>query len=516
MVKRPKIAFRTDASLKIGTGHVMRCLTLANALHRTGCECLFVSRELDGNLIDLVASLGFEVIRLNSPFSRNEAPSSPSHAHWAEVPWMQDADETGIALSGFRPDWVVLDHYSFDYKWEHRVVAETSAKLFVIDDLADRYHQADLLLDQTVGRQSSDYENLVPATCQILAGTKFSLLREEFANRRAMSLLERNQKSIKRILVTLGGVDLGNTTTQVLKKLLEQDLPSEVEVSVILGSTAPHLSLVKSFAKELPFKCDVYVNATNMAELFSKADIAIGAAGSTSWERCCVGLPSIVLVTAPNQLHVANALAKAEVAIPVKELCTNSFAEAFNQISSASVRKRMSDEAANICDGDGAWRVASKIGPDNLEFRKADIRDARRVWDWRNEVQDKRFSMNRTQPSYAEHYRWFQNALTDPCCQIFIFMIGRWPFAYLRLDKVSNSEASISICLEKMAQGTGMGTKILQHSKTIAKKSKIDFLDATVHIENVSSIRAFEKTGFKKLSQSSSFFTYQLSISGGC
>lgn len=309
-----RVAFRADASLQIGTGHVMRCLTLADALAAKGVECHFICREHPGHLIDFIRKKGHVVSIL--PAARTDeagaetndhAAAGTSHAGWLGATQMQDATACAPRLAALRPDWLIVDHYALDATWE-RALAPHYRRMMVIDDLADRPHACDLLLDQTYGRDEADYRPQVPASCRLLCGAQYALLRPEFAELRPYSLKRRAQPVLRELLVTMGGVDKDNATGAVLEVLRTCHLPTDCRITVVMGTTAPWLEAVKKQAQTLPWPTRVLVGVSNMAQLMADSDLAFGAAGATSWERCCLGLPTVMLVLAENQCVVAHAL----------------------------------------------------------------------------------------------------------------------------------------------------------------------------------------------------------------
>lgn len=207
-----KIVFRTDASIQIGTGHVMRCLTLADELTRQGHECRFICREHPGHLGCLVNSKGYDLTLLPPPSDQplqQTNSETDDYELWLGAPWQEDARQTLDAISSLNPDWLVVDHYALDAHWE-RTLSSTVDKIMVIDDLANRPHECTLLLDQNLGRIASDYDELLPTTCQRLIGPRYALLRPEFAALREQSLKRRGKPELKRILISLGGVDRTN------------------------------------------------------------------------------------------------------------------------------------------------------------------------------------------------------------------------------------------------------------------------------------------------------------------
>lgn len=362
-----RVAFRTDASVQIGTGHVMRCLTLADELTRQGHECRFVCREHEGHLGELITSKGYGLTLLPSSCSDNELDTKDSRSDnytlWLGVPWQEDARQTLDTLVPWKPDWLVVDHYALDTDWE-RALANVVGSIMVIDDLANRCHECALLLDQNLGRVESDYDGLLPEDCQRLIGPGYALLRPEFANLREQSLNRRQQPELKRILISLGGVDRTNVTGQVLAALSESVLPASTELDIIMGAAAPYLDEVRQQAADLPFKAMVSVNVTDMAERMCLADLSIGAAGGTSWERCCLGVPAVLVVLAENQVAGATALEASGAAVKIDDAdqLGATLPSVLVALFEPGRLERMSDAAAGITDGDGVFRALEAIG----------------------------------------------------------------------------------------------------------------------------------------------------------
>jgi UDP-2,4-diacetamido-2,4,6-trideoxy-beta-L-altropyranose hydrolase len=362
----PRIVFRTDASLEIGTGHVMRCLTLAETLRARGAACAFVCRELPGHRIDEVRRRGFDtrVLAPDEPDAPGANAESAGYGRWLGVAPQVDAAATLQVLREGSVDWLVVDHYALDHEWEH-ALRPAADRVLVIDDLADRRHDCDLLLDQNLGSTSGDYRGLVPDGCALLCGPEFALLRPEFAQLRARSLADRASRTLARILVSMGGVDQANATGQVLDALAAGNLPPGTEVTIIMGSAAPWLGQVRAQAEQLrsarDLEVEIAVDVADMAARMAASDFAIGAAGSTSWERCCMGLPAALVVLADNQARLCRELAAAGAAF---ELGTpgdiaRTLPPVLDTIAQEPGRLAdMSVAAAAICDGHGAEKVA--------------------------------------------------------------------------------------------------------------------------------------------------------------
>lgn len=364
-----QIAFRTDASLQIGSGHVMRCLTLADALRAHGAQCHFVSRKHPGHLLDQIRQRGHTVTALPAEkptaaaTSNDPAPQS-AHSAWLGCNWQTDVRQTQAILTDLQPDWLVVDHYALDKRWEE-ALASHYRRLLVIDDLADRPHHCHLLLDQNLGRQPQDYTDLVPTHCQVRTGPHYALLRPEFAALRPHSLQRRQtQPNLRNLLITMGGVDQPNATGQVLRALKTCALPPSCRITVVMGLTAPWLENVQELAAQMPCSTEVVVNVSDMARRMADSDLAIGAAGSTAWERCCLGLPTLTVVLAENQLPSAQALKAVHAARligSVDDILTQ-LPLAFAELIDSDSRSRMSLAASAVNDGQGVEKILRYMG----------------------------------------------------------------------------------------------------------------------------------------------------------
>ncbi|MDE4455119.1 UDP-2,4-diacetamido-2,4,6-trideoxy-beta-L-altropyranose hydrolase [Psychrobacter sp. DAB_AL62B] len=359
-IKEPscKIVFRCDASIQIGTGHVMRCLTLANEMAQQGAECVFICRRHHGNLIKEIQKHGHKVYPLpleNDLYIETNNKTALAHADWLASTQCRDAELSRSIVKALQPDWLIVDHYALDENWEKRLQPYCK-KLMVIDDLADRKHSCDVLLDQNFGRDLQDYAAYVNEDCELLCGSIYALLRPEFAEWRSYSLEQRQHNKLASILINLGGVDKGNITTKILKVLQTKSLPDHCSITIVMGSTSPWIEAVEQQAAIMRWRTVVKVGVDNMAELMANSDLAIGAAGSTSWERCCLGLPTIMLVLADNQQVIANVLEGVGAALTFDI----AMLEAEPLESVAPKMRGMSKAASAVTDGLGATRL-SKI-----------------------------------------------------------------------------------------------------------------------------------------------------------
>jgi UDP-2,4-diacetamido-2,4,6-trideoxy-beta-L-altropyranose hydrolase len=303
-----RVVIRVDASVVMGLGHLTRCLSLARHLADGGARVIFLLRSHAARLAGLIEGEGHLVQWLPDPDRLPDPPAADgtAHASWLPVTWQQDAEQTLQALGRIGPvDWLVVDHYALDARWE-RAQRALASHILAVDDLADRDHDCDILLDQNLVRDlEGRYRGRLPAACRSLLGPAFALLRAEFSEQRA-SLRERSG-NIGRILVCFGGSDPGNETAKALSAIKSLARPS-LAVDVAIGLSNPHADSISALCREMP-EVELHRGADNMAALMARADLAIGAGGVMSWERCCLALPTIAVHIADNQIGALAALA---------------------------------------------------------------------------------------------------------------------------------------------------------------------------------------------------------------
>ena len=299
------VAIRVDSSEQIGSGHLMRCLTLAERLRKKSVEVHFISRDLAGSLHRLVEEHGFPLHLLPR---HEENPNLTGYAAWLTVPQVVDAEETRTILRQIQPvERLVVDSYALDAAWEQRL-RPLVREIFVIDDLANRPHDCDVLLDQNYYREMRHrYDGLVPPACKLLLGPSHALLREEFYE--AREKIGVRDGVLRRILVFYGGSDTTRETEKAIRALVQLQLPS-VAVDVVVGGSNSHRAYIEELCAAhdfLHYHCQV----SNMAELMAHADLCLGAGGTTTWERCFLGLPAIVTAVAENQIQICEDCAEA-------------------------------------------------------------------------------------------------------------------------------------------------------------------------------------------------------------
>jgi UDP-2,4-diacetamido-2,4,6-trideoxy-beta-L-altropyranose hydrolase len=355
-----RIAIRVDASGQIGTGHVMRCLTLADALKQQGAEIRFVSHRLPEQLQELIVAKGHEFASLNN------RPSEGTTDNLLHFPWLgtsqaQDATETIQVLSDQTWDWLVVDHYALDAEWESAIRPEVG-KIMVIDDLADRPHDCDLLLDQNYHENPENrYRGLVPDRCRLLFGLRFALLRREF--REAQKNLRERDGRVRRILVFFGGTDPDNVTEKTLLALSAIHRP-DIMVDVVIGGSNPHKERIRRFCAGFP-NFTFYCQTEEMALLMAEADLAIGGGGITTWERCAMGLPTLTLVLAENQREITVTLESAGATVNLgsaNQITVTFLASAIqNAINNPVLLKKLSVNSRKLFQIEGGERELLSI-----------------------------------------------------------------------------------------------------------------------------------------------------------
>lgn len=355
----PAAAFRVDASPAIGIGHLMRCLTLADVLARRGVRTLMISRHLPPHLQSLVEARGHASVRLPALHTPPESNPVP-HAAWLGTAQAADAADTRRVLAGEAWTWMVVDHYALDYRWETAVRASVG-RICAIDDVADRDHDCDVIMDQNLyPDMEARYAGKVPAGSIRLLGPTFALLRPEFARLRAK--VAPRSGTIRRVMVLLGGMDAQNHTAKVVRACGRIE-GHPFEVDVVIGHQHPAADEVRQLCEAHRYR--LHVQLEDVASIMAVSDLAIGASGSTSWERCALGLPTVCLTHADNQVAIANGLASAGAVLNLGDgnhLSESEIATAIGTlISRPSLVRAMSTAAWAVTDGEGAERVADAL-----------------------------------------------------------------------------------------------------------------------------------------------------------
>lgn len=494
-----KVLIRTDASTELGSGHVARCLTLADGLSTRDIQVCFVTRSMHGDLGDVIAAAGYVVHRL---------PATTA----ADNDWHADAEQTATAIGNTQFDWIIVDHYALDYRWESAMRAH-ARRIMVIDDLGDREHDCDLLLDQNYCENlERRYDGRVPESCVKLLGPRFALLRPEFISFRAKGV--RDAAVVRRVLVFLSGADPENLTGRVLNALDEIAAP-EVEVDVVIGSSGKHIESLKRYCADRTRR-HLHVQTSRMAALLAEADLAIGGGGATSWERACLGVPSVVLGLARNQWPIAEALANSGAHLYLGRVDALDDASLRAGISTALnnrwLRHSFMQASQKITDGRGVNRVLGQLKPPVVSFRLATDDDCDRAFEWRNHPSNRRYAFDSSVVELDAHRRWFRDTLANPSRVLLIGLVDDSDVGVLRYD-LQDTAALVSIYLDPARHGQGHGTALLTAGVDWLRSRypNVRSIVAEVLAENVASAQAFRAAGYRESHQS---FRFDLSSAG--
>jgi UDP-2,4-diacetamido-2,4,6-trideoxy-beta-L-altropyranose hydrolase len=476
------IVIRADASAIIGGGHVVRCLALADALRDAGATCWFAGLAETAAAVPGLRQSSHHWLAINAPGNATSL--------------RQALGDAGVTAC----DWLIVDHYGWSAADETACRA-WARKIMVIDDLADRPHDCDVLLDQTFGRAAGDYEDLVPASAGKLLGTAYALLRPQFSCMRQSALRRRSAGVLKRVLIAMGLTDAPDATSRVLSALLASDLP--IEIDVVLGAAAPHIAGVERLIVQSGGKVTLHRTSPTMEVLMMNADFAFGAAGSSSWERCCLGLPTALMTLADNQKEIAARLSAASAAShlgTLKDCNSHLIVDTVCELMRDPTRlAAMGRAAATICDGRGCVRTAMWLAPERAKdgakiwLRPATTADCDLLYAWQCEPGTRHYARNVRTPVPDEHRAWFAQKLRDTKCLINIIVRDVTPIGSLRLDQVEAGGFEISIVIGTAFQGRGLGGVAIALARRLAPEAE---LLAEVIAGNARSEALFTRAGF--------------------
>ena len=488
-----RVVFRTDANQQIGTGHFMRCLTLADEMRRSGADICFVSRALPLHLQQMLSEHGAQYVALPENELTQETDELP-HAAWLTTSQAKDAEQTMAALGAGTWDWLVVDHYALDHRFEKPLRA-LCQHVMVIDDLADRVHDCDVLLDQNFYQdQALRYLDKVPAHCRLLLGPSFALLRPEFKAMR--DKVQVRTGKVNNILVFFGGVDADNLTGQVIDLIISLNLG--VQVNVVIGQLHPQKEKLQELCDQHDYIC--HVQTSQMASLMAKADLAIGAGGSSVWERCSMGLPSVCMITAENQRQQLQDLQSAElVNASTSQENAITFLSSYLKDLSTSFKSRQvqSQRMMALVDGRGTGKVANKLNAQVVQMRLAEAKDAQAIFNWRNHPLVRNHSGNTQEINWEEHREWFEQRLSDTSGPILIGEVNSQALGVVRFD-ISNHEAMVSIYLVPDSGLKGWGGCLLEQAENWLRQHHpgVVKLHAQVLPNNEPSKKLFDKLNY--------------------
>ncbi|MFI8622103.1 UDP-2,4-diacetamido-2,4,6-trideoxy-beta-L-altropyranose hydrolase [Marinomonas sp. NPDC078689] len=496
------VVIRTDASLHIGSGHVMRCLVLADALRAAGHNVMFLTRPQKGDLIEVITGRGFPVYKLSQPERWSTPKTTSDYAAWLQMDEIEDAEECIAQLNNI--DLVVVDHYGIGIKWHKRIKLQYPCKIMVIDDLV-REHSADLIIDQTLLREPSEYTRSHPVSL-ILTGTDYAIIHPDFAKYHSINL-ERSNKERQRhhVLLSMGGVDGPNATLKVLKAL-KRDFVEPPLTTVLLSTRAPHYQQIKFFSEKEKDWVTHIDFVENMAEFMSMFDVAIGAPGSSSWERACLGIPSILVPLAENQRAICSTLVDVGASLQLDiSLIDKKLKSSYNQLLTHYHKMKITN--FKLCDGLGTKRImedVESIFNFSLELRCAELADISLVFEWQCAPQTRRYALNKEPPSFLEHQEWMRRKLSENDNYFYVIEYKESikgnadPVGVIRLDLTAKNIYTISIFIAPNYFGRGIAKKALA---LLDRLHPSVIINAVVLKENVVSQALFSGAGYIKINE---------------
>jgi len=492
-----KVVFRVDATIQMGIGHLMRSLSLAKSLQDHGVQVHFICREHPGNLIGILQREHIPVSILPAPTSIT-IPTDVDYTNWLGVTQTEDATQTIDAIINGKPDWLVVDHYGIDINWEN-IVRPHVKKVLVIDDLANRQHNCDVLLDQNFSSEGERrYSDLVPKTCKLLLGPHYALLKPEYAAYRRK--LRKRDGQIRNVLLFFGGSDLQNMTGKALEALSCPEL-KHLNVNIVIGTNNIHRASIEQQVIKRP-KTNIYDPRPHLADLIAKADLAIGAGGASTWERMCLGLPTVVITLAENQLPATKALVEAKLIY---------YAGHFTEVDDCHlkllIQKLINNpiELADLAsrnflqvDGLGLFRVVEVLNPspaNELRLRPARKEDMLHFFNWVNDPAVRKNSFNTSVISWETHQKWYEKKLHDSNCWQFVLDAGSLPVGQIRFERCGN-EAQIDYSIDKIVRGRGWGSLLVAMGVELMQKIEPIRIYANVKADNLASSAVFLKNHF--------------------
>jgi UDP-2,4-diacetamido-2,4,6-trideoxy-beta-L-altropyranose hydrolase len=478
-----RVVFRFDASADIGLGHASRCATLATELASRGAQVTMVGRGLDARGADHAA---FERLSLN------------------EAGWDPGSDAAGFRslLNGRAVfDWLVVDHYALGAEWERNARA-LAHRILVIDDLAARPHDCDLLLDQNLlpAQRATVYEPFVPPSAKVLAGPRYALLRPRFAELRRAT--RQRDGRVRSLLICFGGSDPGNHTRACLEAL--EALAPRFPVTVVIGRANPHGESVTAAARRVP-GTRVLGDPPDLPKLMADADLIVGAGGTMTWERACLGVPTLAIGIADNQAAVLEGLFAAGAAVgetrmpvPDVERMREWLAVA---LRSPELLSGLANRARALADGEGARRVADAMSPGSLSFRAARPEDRDATHAWRNSEQIRAVSGHSREIALDEHRAWFERTLANPQRVLLIAEVAGRPVGVVRFDIDDPATAVISVYRVPDSKPARLGLVRGAVEWLRENRPHVTRIVATVMAGNEASYRAFMSAGFHEASR---------------
>lgn len=483
----PILLIRADANSQIGSGHVMRCIALAQKWRIKNGQVFFIGNVQSNSLRNNIRKEGFELILIDTPW-----------------PDPKDITKVSSIVDTFSNNniWFILDGYHFTPQYQ-RAIQKLKCKTLIIDDMAHHlsYH-TDILLNPNINATKESYINCASSTC-FLMGPQYALIRNEFIKKK---YTEKISEQATNILVTMGGADPENITLIIIKAL-NNIIDKQLKIKVIIGHVNPHQEHITKEIKKSSNTIELLKNSTDMPSLMAWADIAITAGGVTCWELAFSKTPFLTLILADNQKNNAYGLSDVGATINLGEcqdfkLQTLSFYEnlqinILKLINSKQKRKHLIENAHKIVDGKGTERIVEIMLSFTLQLRTANYNDCHQVFIWANDSTTRKASFQSDKITWETHTKWFASQLKSPQIMYYIAVNGNGASIGQARFETTKNETVISISLDQKNRGLGLSIQlIIQSCQKYLLKQKNSTIKAYIKSNNHASIKAFKKAGF--------------------
>jgi UDP-2,4-diacetamido-2,4,6-trideoxy-beta-L-altropyranose hydrolase len=466
------IIIRSDSSFEIGTGHIMRCLVLADLLTEMGLKTHFVCRDLPGNISSKIQEQGFSLTLLPPTASENEEVKQ---------------------INEMNPDWVVVDHYGLDAAWEKNFSG--TCKIFVIDDLANRPHQSNVLLDQNYHKNLHLYQDLVPGDCRLYVGCEFALLRKSVM---AAAQIKKKNNSI---LCFFGGTDFTGEGLKLAKVLT--GLKSEYHFNLVIGKNNVHFKELTSLQSP---NFTVLVEPHDWESLLAESFLYFGSGGTVTWERFFLGVPGVVVSVAENQEKIAEELAVDGLQLYWGKASDLSYNDVVLRLMKVAADKDLLKQIAE--------RGAKKVRPVPVEILKmwfagptkgfslkpATMEHLQFLFELRNDESTRKMFRNQDPVKLEDHKQWLEKKLKDRSSRLYVGYSDSLPCGQFRVD----ADHQTSVSIDPAFRGKGLGEKLISEGTKMffLENPNVQFLKADIKNENIGSVKSFKAAGYRELNDS--------------
>ena len=485
-MKRGVLLVRADATVTSGTGHVMRCLALAQAWQQAGGDAIFAMAQVTAAIRERLRSERGKIVDIEADLGSSE-----------------DLRQTVAAARSQNAEWLVVDGYHFQAQYVSEL--QKASPLLLIDDNGELdFYSADWVLNQNVHASAEMYAKRAPHT-RLLVGPRYTLLRNEFTAYRSWT--RKVSARGTRVLLTMGGSDPKDLAPGILSALAELPI-DDLQIRVVVGGSAENRSVVAEMAAKFPGRVEELSNVANMAELMAWADVAIAGAGTTCWEMCLLGLPAILVVVAQNQRLIAEHLANVGAAVMGADFRAGS-AEALDcsvlaQIAAELLknedrRRKMSESGRRLVDGLGSERVHAALLGRELNLRLLREDDCRLLFEWAGDPATRAASFHSAPIPWEHHARWFAERLHDPRSAIYIGENATGEAVGLVRFQIKDDSAVLSVNVAPKFRGRGWGRELIVFSThALVRARSVHRVEAFVKPGNQASVRLFEASGFRR------------------